>query len=539
MARVGMAMIAFAIVGSAALPTYAVNGTWINTATSPSNWGSGANWSGGTIADGADSTANFTANITVPMTVNLDTARTIGNITFTDSTTSSNDLTISGANILTLDRTDATKPTINVTQSGRTLSIGSVIAGNDGLQKTGAGDLIMTGNNTFTGGVDLAGGRIVIFDDVNEQKMLGAAGNTLTFTGNATVHNSNNQVVLPQGIQINNGVNAAITGAFGEQTLVDGVLSGSGNLLLQGFSANYIVQFRNTANTFTGSIDIQGGAGLITVGFRSLLDSPGATTIGLDSVGGDGGKFEYMSGAVAPLVLNNRQFVITQNGNTGNDMSRLASILSNAAGTNTITVNTDLAVTGTGFKRFVLGGSNTGNNTFAGAITDAIGTNVLELRKQNAGKWILAGDNTYQGDTVVEQGNLTLGSTGSLLFMIGANGVNNRIIGDAAPGTMTLDGSFVFDLTGADTTIGNTWSIIDAGMLGFTTFNPTFNVESFTNAGSGLWTFDSTGVQFQFNQTTGALSTVELVVTAVPEPATITLGLFAATGLMMRRRRMA
>jgi hypothetical protein len=53
---------------------------------------------------------------------------------------SSNNLLITGANLLTLDVASGA-PAINVTQSGRTLTIDSVIAGSDGLQKTGAGVL--------------------------------------------------------------------------------------------------------------------------------------------------------------------------------------------------------------------------------------------------------------------------------------------------------------------------------------------------------------------------------------------------------------
>lgn len=529
------------MVGSSALQVHAVTGTWINTATQPSIWGDSANWSGGTIADGADFTANFTANIVPavnPYTVTLDTSRTIGNITFTDSTTNSHDLAISGANILTLDRSDATKPTINVTQaSPRRLTISSTIAGNDGLQKTGTGDLVMSGANTFTGGVDLAAGRIVIFDNANEASNLGAAGNTLTFTGNATLHNDNNTVNLPQNITINSGVTGSITGAFAERTIVDGVLAGSGTLFIQGFSADFRAEFRNTANTFTGAINIQSGD-FVTFGVRSLADS--AATIGLDSEANNGAKFEYLAGAIAPLVFNNRQFVLTTNGNAGTNLSRQPSIVSNAALANTVTINTNLLITGTGTKRFVLEGGNLGNNTFAGAIPDAIGADVLHLHKQGAGKWILAGTNTYEGDTNVDQGNLTLASTGSLLFDINANGVNNRIRGDAAPGTVTLDGSFNFDLSGANTAIGNIWNIVDASILAFTTYNPTFAVNSFTNAGGGLWTFNTAGVQFRYSQTAGTLSTVQLTSAAIPEPASATLAALGLAALMRRRhRRMA
>ena len=126
------------------------DGTWITDGNG--NWSDTANWDLGTVADGLDKTAFFTKNITTATrVVTLDVSRSIGNITFTDSTTSSNDLTISGANTLTLDVTTG-KPLINVTQTGnRQLSINCVISGSDGLQKNGPGILNLGGANTYTG----------------------------------------------------------------------------------------------------------------------------------------------------------------------------------------------------------------------------------------------------------------------------------------------------------------------------------------------------------------------------------------------------
>ena len=142
--------------------SHAADGTW-NGITG--NWTDTTNpdgvWSGGTIANGADFTAYFTGvDMEANQTITLGSDRTIGNITFTDDTTPSHNLTITG-NTLTLDRTTGV-PTIDVTQSGRQLSISSIIAGNDGILKTGAGTLRLTAANTFTGGppiTDHAGDR--------------------------------------------------------------------------------------------------------------------------------------------------------------------------------------------------------------------------------------------------------------------------------------------------------------------------------------------------------------------------------------------
>ncbi|MGL6097382.1 MAG: hypothetical protein ACRC7O_16475, partial [Fimbriiglobus sp.] len=134
MTRLLLVLVALATTTST---TSAQDGTWISTAAGPFNWSAGTSWSGGTIANGTDNTASFTAGITTNQTVTLDSARTIGNITVTDSAAPLNNLTISGSNILTLDRTTGT-PSINVTQLSMRLFINSQITGSDGLTKNGS-----------------------------------------------------------------------------------------------------------------------------------------------------------------------------------------------------------------------------------------------------------------------------------------------------------------------------------------------------------------------------------------------------------------
>src|SRR4051794_32017878 len=86
----GWAVMAAAIVAVGGLQAIAfgANGTWTQAgAAPPYNWGDAANWQSGVIADGIGSTATFnTAGLTVPMMVNLDVDRTIGNMTFSNPT---------------------------------------------------------------------------------------------------------------------------------------------------------------------------------------------------------------------------------------------------------------------------------------------------------------------------------------------------------------------------------------------------------------------------------------------------------------------
>jgi autotransporter-associated beta strand protein len=522
----------FLVLAGSSIPTisalHAADGIW--TADADGNWSNTANWDSGTVAEGTDFTALFDNIITGNRIVTLDTNRTIGNITAADTSHNYSIAGSLGTEILTLDTTTGL-PEISVA-SGRTLTITSVVAGNDGLKKTGAGTLLLNAANTFTGGIELNAGRIQIQDGANEGTMLGASSNTLTFTGNAELYNSNNQATLPQGITINSGVTGTLGGAFGERTQVNGVFGGSGKLVVQGYSAGFDVELLSTANTFTGAIDLRSGDG-VTLGVRSLVDSTGAGNISLQSSSNSGGHFEYMSGATSNLTLDNRQIELAVNGNSGTNLGRQAKLSNNSSSTTggTFVVNTSLVVTGTGNKNFILGGGNTMNNAFNGDIVDAIGTSTLTLYKQDGGKWILGGQNTYEGNTIVDAGTLELADNASMLFMVGDDQVNNRIVGDASNATLNLNGIFYFDLTNASITAGDFWNIVDVGNLN-ESFSSTFEVFStlgaFTQI-SDVWSIQENGTTYEFSEATGIL-------TVIPEPRAALLG---AIGLLMllRRRR--
>lgn len=209
----------FGSVAACSVTAQAQTSAWLDVSGS---WSTTTNWAGGIVADGANNTANFTANITAARTATLDTARTIGNITFTDATTSDFDFTInslSPAETLTLSAT--AKPAIGVTQTGRTLTIAAPLVGTQGFNKTGTGALTLTGNNTgLTGGVTMTDGTL----NYNGTDF-GTGSNTLLMAGGTLVIPSTaaSNVVLPAmqvqlgrgaalmgGIQINNAAGATI-----------------------------------------------------------------------------------------------------------------------------------------------------------------------------------------------------------------------------------------------------------------------------------------------------------------------------------------
>src|SRR4051812_23909865 len=86
----------------------AANGTWVVNNTGL--WSTPGNWLANTVASGIDATADFsTVNITADRTVHLDSARTLGTLTFGDATLASNNWLLdnngNALNIITLDVT--------------------------------------------------------------------------------------------------------------------------------------------------------------------------------------------------------------------------------------------------------------------------------------------------------------------------------------------------------------------------------------------------------------------------------------------------
>jgi hypothetical protein len=133
----------------------------------------------------------------------------------------------------------------------------------------------------------------------------------------------------------------------------------------------------------------------------------------------------------------------------------------------------------------------------------------------------------YSGDTIIDEGNFNLLSTGTMTFYIGADDVNNQITGTDVNSTqLTLRGDFIFDLTEA-AAIGN-WQIVSIATIDtYIVDNDSFGILGWTDNEDGTWLSGG----YTYTESTGML-------TAVPEPSAYALlgGLFALGLVMMRRR---
>jgi hypothetical protein len=167
------------------------------------------------------------------------------------------------------------------------------------------------------------------------------------------------------------------------------------------------------------------------------------------------------------------------------------------------------------------------------AISGSSTLNILASDANAAFKiWIRSSANTFTGD-IVNNGRMELADDANLNFVIGASGVNNRI-SNGLLGTQQhsiFDGDFVLDLSGAGTTLGDSWSLVSTAPAS-TYYNSTFTVLGFTDIGGELWQGSANGATYEFSELTGVLM-------VVPEPSCLALVLGGAALLGVRRMRKA
>jgi len=402
--------------------------------------------------------------------------------------------TATGAGTVMIDAGGVTPGNVIVNSTANYTFGGGSIGGTGSLTKSGSGMLIITNANSFSGGVILNQG-ILRLQTGSTAASLGDPANVVTFTGSSTLDLQGVNPTFAQSFAVNEGVTADFYGNDGRNFIINGELSGAGTLQVRG-NGSYIVYFTRTNNTFNGNITIGSGSSTYTSELRinSLDDTPGRS-IKLGSTT-RGGVFSYGAGAVVPLVINQRQIELA--GTTGGGAIKNYAADANA----TVTINTNLLVTGVGNKTFTLGGSNTGKNTFPALVTDGAGS-VISLTKADAGRWILANtNNSYTGITTISGGTLevTKLANGGVNSPIGASSsaASNLKLGGWASLRYTGSG----DSTDRDFTFQQT-----AGSQSFTLDASGTGAINFTSTNSPVYTASNYNAILNLNGTSTANNT--------------------------------
>jgi autotransporter-associated beta strand protein len=395
------------------------------------------------------------------------------------------------------------------------------------LVKSGVSTLTLSGTNTYTGGTVLNAGTVAI----NNASSFGVSAGAVTVNGDSRI-NATGGVTYANAIAVNSGTTLTLQNpATGSSSTAEftGVLSGSGNLFLPNSGANAIqgiLAFTSTANTFTGNVVLSAsGSGDEHFKFNSL---------------GDGGNFTIAKNGNRQLItytgstditFNTRQIVVAatmfgttdrqgMDGGGGNPVN----IFQND-GTGTITFTKDMVVNNLTSHYGVLyfGGTNTGDNTLSGNISDTSGSSKFAIGKFGPGKWVLSGTNTYEGNTLIAGGTLAVGTIANsstpqplgigpaVQLGVGNNGVNGTLL--YTGGTASTDKQIqIGPVTQANGTAAGSVLNDGTGALAFT--NPNFNPTTLGVTGSrtltlgGSYTGGTNTVQgiIQNNATAGVVA---------------------------------
>ncbi|MBT8567984.1 hypothetical protein G6698_08200 [Polynucleobacter paneuropaeus] len=349
------------------------NGTFANTQT-----GNGA--IGQTM--GAGSTINLNGNATVSLAGVGDTWGSISVQGLTiNSSGSGNSITGGSLAIYNTGLTISVASNTSLTISSPMVDSNSTV----GLYtKTGAGTLILTGANTYTGVTTISAGTLQIGD-----------GNTTGTLGSGGVTN-----------------NAALVFNRSNAITANNIISGTGTVTQNGSGTTTL----GGANTYTGNTTINAGtlanaaSGSSTKTATFIINNGGTykllSTVGFPNISTNGYTFVVNSGGT--LDLNGVGWV--DGGSTGYAIQLNGGSLSNSSAT---AATVTMSYSATPSRQIVLAADSyiggIGNITLNGVISGA-----FSLTNSNTGIVTLGGANSYSGGTFINAGTVQISSDGNL-----------------------------------------------------------------------------------------------------------------------------
>lgn len=471
---------------------WGIDNFWNTDAAGTGTPGSYADNSDVIFAAGSDAVNAYSVTLNGNQIANSITFRSVGLATLSGSElhlgsgglTASQSATLSSITRMTADQTWNIGTGATLTQVGNLL-------GNYALTKTGAGTLVLSSvgasGTAFSSlrisegvvnviGTGILGNQTDLFlDDV--------AGATLDFTGST---GSKGFRSLNGGGSNGGNVVATTTisfyGAAGVSGDYSGVISGGGGFSI--LSAGK--QTLRGENTYRGITTITRGG---TLEFTSIADVNGGPSA-LGSVATVAAGTITM-GLAADTVASTLRYIGT--GHSSNRNISLANAtggaILDASGTGALKISGNVNSTGAGSKTLFLTGTNTGDNTLSGVINNQSSTNITSLTKRGSGRWVLEGDNTYTGATLVESGTLivngSLSSGSAVTVEAGATLGGHGVINGSATihGTLAAGGGFTTLSTGQITFSGTSTLDLHYGRTGGTAVNDRVSV-------TGLVTID-------------------------------------------------
>ncbi|GAA0649545.1 hypothetical protein GCM10009424_27760 [Sphingomonas ursincola] len=429
------------------------------TLSGNSSYAAGTSLNSGTLVVASD-TALGTGALTMAANTVLESGGT-GNRTL------ANAITLNGAGI-----SIANPSTTN------TFTLGGVIGGSNGFAKTGAGTLILTGNNSLSGNIALNAGTL----QLGSGALAGSLGST--------------------GVVMANGTSLVFDSSASQN--VSNVLSGTGSLTKRGSGTLTL----SGSNSFSGAVSLDGGALQLTGG--SSIGDTAALSMATSTLLGVGSSETIGSLAGNGTVVLQASSVLTTGGNNNSttfagSLTGLGGLTKTGSGTLTLTGTSNFVGTTT-----ISGGTlQIGNATTTGTIiggpivnnaslvfnrSDNIDSSVAisgtgSLTKQGLGTLTLLSTNSYAGGTTISAGILQLGS-GSTTGSLGTGGVTistNGTLRSNSSVTQTIAGALAG--SGALVQQGTGTTILGAAANGYSgtaqIFAGTLQLGNLTALGTG------------------------------------------------------
>ena len=370
-----------------------------------------------------------------------------------------------------------TTSTINVTQSGTSLTISGAAASTTGsLTKTGAGTLALSGNNSYSGTTTLSAGTLTLNN---------AAVNSQTIQGNININGG--ELNLGAGHQIADSSNITLSsGTMAVANRLESInaMSMSGGGLTISTGTLTLGAAGSTSNFSGGVVTISATTGRI--------NTNGTTTLG-------NATFDYTnaSGGSAGLALGG-DIVVNANSNANFTIS---------GGSTTRIILMDAN------RVFDIGSSGNMNVGWRiRSVNDALGA----LTKNGSGTLTLTAANPYGNGTTINDGTLVLGTATDTLANAGAVTINGGTLSLGANrdtvGVVTLAGGDITGttgiLTGASYALqsGNVTAILGGTSIAATKTTGGTVILSGANTYTGATTISAGTLQIGNGSTTGSLS---------------------------------
>jgi len=534
---------------------------------------SAIDFAGGTVAaNGASrtlaNTLSLTASSTIGGTQALDFTGNFsqtGNRTLTINNTGTT--TFSGSAFALAEANKTRTLTLNVA-GGDALISGTVQdgagSGADGLTKTGAGTLTLTGNNTFSGTLSLNAGTLVLGTDTAAGKGTLAFGNGATIAGLGSGRTITNNLTFGGNVTFAGSTPLTFSHSFSlggsriftvsNVTTFTGVISGaadmltkdgSGQLILGGTSANTfsggltvddgLISAAKTNAFGTGPLVVNGG----TVDFGAYSQNVGSVTLAGGSISGSGslnassyqlqsGTVNVQLGSAASVTKSSGGTVIISKGNNYNGPTVVS-------GGTLVVNNTTGSATGTNIVTVNSGGTLGGSGTILGKITLNSGATIAPGNSPGTLHTVSEtwqGGSTYQfqmndvgagagtgWDLVDVNGTLTLNTAVGNVINIDLTSLTT---GDAPGNVANFDPSHAYDWTIIQTTGG---IVFAAGGNEDTDFQ--IELGNFLNS--------LNGGSFSLDTSNGGKN-LDLKFTPVPEPSPVALCAIGFGYLFIGRR---